>query len=305
MYWPSYPLDREVIDNFEVPTGKYWLVCDGHIRIVTYYGNGPDIIDAVKVYFYESTGPCEPDKERYAEREADFNAYLTGDYYFSRPEIAVDVEFDCVNLTSGEWWVCFQPEMEDNSFWLTSRGDDCSVFVSYPDLGNPKWTKGNTLDGWEDYDASFILTGEEHGEEPTPKICCRGSLDWKDKKPGETLYGTFEVCNCGDPGSLLNWKVDSWPPWGSWNFSPISGTDLPHPNCVTVNVTVVAPDEKNANFSGEVKVINTDDPSDFCTVSATLTTPYNKPLDFNFNLLEWLFEQFPNMFPMLRYLLGL
>ncbi|UCD12932.1 MAG: hypothetical protein JSW60_05025, partial [Thermoplasmatales archaeon] len=274
VYWPANPLDREVIDNFEV-TEEFWLVCDGHFRIVTYSGAGPDIIDAVRVFFYKSTGSCEPDTKRYAERDATFNAYLTGDTYFSRPEIAIDCEFDCVNLTSGEWWVCFQPEMDDNSFWLTAGGDDCSVFVYMPDLGHDKWTKGNTLDGWEDYDVSFILTGP--GEpDPIPKICCRGSLDWKDRKPGETVTGTFEVCNCGDPDSLLNWQVDTWPSWGTWTFTPSSGTDLPHPNCVTVDVTVVVPDEKNANFSGEVKVINTDDPSDFCTVPVTLNTPKNK-----------------------------
>ncbi|UCD14654.1 MAG: hypothetical protein JSW60_04330 [Thermoplasmatales archaeon] len=33
--------------------------------------------------------------------------------------------------------------------------------------------------------------------------------------------------------------------------------------------------------------------------------PKNKALNFNLNLLEWLFEQFPNAFPMLRYLLGI
>ena len=35
------------------------------------------------------------------------------------------------------------------------------------------------------------------------------------------------------------------------------------------------------------------------------TVPINKPINFNFNLLEWLFERFPNAFPILRHLLGL
>jgi hypothetical protein len=33
-------------------------------------------------------------------------------------------------------------------------------------------------------------------------------------------------------------------------------------------------------------------------------TPRNKALNFNFNLFEWLSERFPNLFPILRYILG-
>ena len=36
-----------------------------------------------------------------------------------------------------------------------------------------------------------------------------------------------------------------------------------------------------------------------------VTMPRNKPFNFNFNLLGWLFERFPNAFPILRQLLGL
>ena len=36
-----------------------------------------------------------------------------------------------------------------------------------------------------------------------------------------------------------------------------------------------------------------------------VTMPRNKAFNFNFNLLEQLFDRFPNMFPVLRYLLGL
>ncbi len=36
-----------------------------------------------------------------------------------------------------------------------------------------------------------------------------------------------------------------------------------------------------------------------------ISMPKNKATDFNFNLLEWLFERFPNAFPILRHMLGL
>ncbi|UCF11734.1 MAG: hypothetical protein JSW06_06695 [Thermoplasmatales archaeon] len=36
-----------------------------------------------------------------------------------------------------------------------------------------------------------------------------------------------------------------------------------------------------------------------------VTMPRNQAFNFNFNMLEWLFERFPNAFPILRYMLGL
>jgi choloylglycine hydrolase len=37
----------------------------------------------------------------------------------------------------------------------------------------------------------------------------------------------------------------------------------------------------------------------------TVTMPRNKPFNFNFPILSWLFERFPNAFPILRHILGL
>jgi hypothetical protein len=166
--WPSNPLDRLVIDDFYVPEGG-WEIGDGHFRIVTYNGLGPEIIDNVLVYFFYNTGPCEPSMEEYIVADPEFTGQLTGDYYFDRPEILVDVVFDppVVLPMDGEWWVCFQPEMEDNSFWLTAATKYCSVYVDYPDLGAPRWTYGY-IQFEEYYDVSFVLTGV--GEPCNPGI---------------------------------------------------------------------------------------------------------------------------------------
>ncbi len=43
--------------------------------------------------------------------------------------------------------------------------------------------------------------------------------------------------------------------------------------------------------------------SDWGTLEVTM--PKNKSFNFNFNMLSWLFERFPNAFPILRHLLGL
>lgn len=156
-YWPSYgedPLDAEVVDDFEVQDPGWWVNL-GHFRMVTMYGHGADFIDGVNVFFYEDVGN-KPSMERYAERVAEFTAYNTGDYYFERPEIAVDLEFDTVTVLPGKWWVCFQPVLEEGGYWLTTEGYGQSVWFSCPELGCPKWTDGYDVFG-DHYDVSFQL----------------------------------------------------------------------------------------------------------------------------------------------------
>jgi len=294
--WPAYPLDREVIDDFTVPAGG-WSVCDGHFRIVTYSGAGPEIIDAVRVFFYKSTGPCEPDMQLYKALDTTFNAYLTGDVYFSRPEIAVDCQFDCIDLGPGEWWVCFQPEMDDNSFWLTTTESECSIFVSYPDLGAPKWTWGfYQFDDY--YDVSFMLTG---GAEP--KICCDGvNMQFGNAGPGTTVTGQIYVCNCGEPGSYLNWYVDTAtvPAWGTWTFTPAGGTGLAEGDCVIVDVTCVLTDT-TGSYTGDIVIYNADDSTDYCKVPTSVEVPRARSQNvFFWNLLQ----QFPALYQMVKIIFG-
>lgn len=164
MYWPSYPADREVVDDFDINETS-WIIGGGHFRMVTYYGHTAEFIDGVNVFFYEDTGN-KPSMTRYAERIAEFDAYNTGDYYFNRPEIAINVSFDTVELPTGKWWVCFQPVLEDNCFWLTAAGYGENVWVSWPGLGYPKWTEGYIA--YEGYnDMSFkLFKGSPPPEKP-------------------------------------------------------------------------------------------------------------------------------------------
>ncbi|EMR75277.1 hypothetical protein MBGDF03_00902 [Thermoplasmatales archaeon SCGC AB-540-F20] len=141
---------------------------------------------------------------------------------------------------------------------------------------------------------------------PMPDLNCEGSLSWSNVKPEETVEGSFTVKNIGDPGSLLDWEVAEYPEWGTWNFMPSSGEDLkPEDGAVTVQVTCIAPDGKNEEFTGSIRIINSENASDYCTINVSLSTPKNKLFIHNFPLISWLFERFPNMFPILRQLIGL
>jgi hypothetical protein len=129
-----------------------------------------------------------------------------------------------------------------------------------------------------------MLPGDLNGE---------GLLNWSDIKPGSTVNGNFTVENVGGPRSYLNWRIDSFPDWGNWTFTPSSGVNLtPDEGSVTVNVEVTAPDIKNQEFKGEVKVINKDNSSDYFIIPVTLRTPTNQNVPF-IHFWELLLKRFP------------
>ena len=120
---------------------------------------------------------------------------------------------------------------------------------------------------------------------------------------GEVITREFTVENIGEPLSQLDWEVTEWPEWGTWVFTPFSGNNLePEEGEFTVEITITAPEEKNKQFSGEIRIENKENSEDYETIQITLKTPRTRitqrPL-INF------LQNHPNMFPMLRQILGL
>jgi hypothetical protein len=137
-----------------------------------------------------------------------------------------------------------------------------------------------------------------------PDLECNGSLSWSNIKPGATAYGSFQVMNIGDNDSLLNWTINNTLTWGTWTFSPSSGEGLtPVQGPVTVQVRMVVPKEKNAEFQGNITIVNKENSSDYCMIPVTLTTPFSHNIEYH-GFLARLLVQFPNAFPLFRYLLG-
>jgi hypothetical protein len=100
----------------------------------------------------------------------------------------------------------------------------------------------------------------------------------------------------------LNWEIIEWPIWGDWTFTPINGFGLkPEDGDVTVDVIVVAPDENNKEFTGEVKIVNLDDSSDYEIITVSLTTPRCKSSFYS--LFLRVFEQFPLLERLLYFIL--
>lgn len=129
---------------------------------------------------------------------------------------------------------------------------------------------------------------------PVPDLYCKGNLTWTNVRPGETRNGSFQLQNIGEPYSLLNWTINSSSlNWGTWTFTPDCGTQLtPEDGQVTVHVSVVAPNKKNTQFEGYIRVENLDNCTDFNVIPVYLKTQKNTPF---FLLLK-------NPFPFLKLL---
>jgi len=130
-------------------------------------------------------------------------------------------------------------------------------------------------------------------------------LNWADIPPGGNVSGKIIITNAGDEGSALNWEITEYPEWGKWSFSQLNGRNLkPEDGPVQVEVEVEAPDEKDEEFEGNIKIINLDDPDDYEIITVSLVTPKNKEKILSQPLLRIL-QKFPAIFEILQRFLTL
>jgi len=176
-----------------------------------------------------------------------------------------------------------------------------TLVESDADPGESYYRSGSTWYDLYDYDfpdpswdetANFCikaLIGEFSA--PEPNLNCEGELSWSGVKPGKEVTDSFIVENIGESGSELDWEVTEWPNWGEWDL-PISGYNLrPEDGKITVEVTVTAPEESEKKFTGELRVENKDDPSDYEIISITLATSRSRAIHFDF--IEKILSYFP------------
>ncbi|MCX6663868.1 MAG: aryl-sulfate sulfotransferase [Euryarchaeota archaeon] len=160
------------------------------------------------------------------------------------------------------------------------------VFFEITSTNTTVWTYKNPYPAGAANNVFKIVYIPQEAEQPESNasdLDCSGSLSWTDIEPGETVTGSFQVQNVGNITSLLNWTIDiSSVPWGTWSYTPESGENLsPGDRQVTVQVSVVAPDEKNSDFAGYIRVENKDNPDDFEWIPISLTTPVStKPVQW-------------------------
>ena len=80
---------------------------------------------------------------------------------------------------------------------------------------------GGALSGIGENFSPDLHTGT--GNFTIPDLDCTGDLSWTQCPPGSIQTGTLIIENIGEPESLLDWEVQSYPNWGDWEFTPASG----------------------------------------------------------------------------------
>ena len=68
-------------------------------------------------------------------------------------------------------------------------------------------------------------------------------------------------------------------------------------------MNVVAPEETNIVFTGQIKIVNKYKSSDYSIIPVSLATTKNKPM--NYTLLKSFLDNHPHLFPIIRLLLEL
>jgi len=186
-----------------------------------------------------------------------------------------------------DWEITEWPEWgnwtfdSDSGTGLTPEDDPVTVEVEVvaPDEQNQEFTGEVTIVNSDDPSDYCTIPVSLTTRTLNADLDCEGSLSWNNVEPGSTVTDYFTVENVGDPGSELDWEIESWPSWGDWTFTPPSGEDLtPEEGAATIGVSVVAPDDPNTEFTGEVKVVNSNDPSDYEIIPVYLKTPVNQDL---------------------------
>ena len=104
-----------------------------------------------------------------------------------------------------------------------------------------------------------------------------GNLVWSDVRPGSIVASHCILQNKGDPGSLLDWEIVSYPLWGTWTITPSNGDDLtPEQGEQIINISIVAPSDSNQEFTGELVIANKNNKKDVEIIDVSLVTLKNK-----------------------------
>ena len=220
-----------------------------------------------------------------------------------------------VNINAILSWTCSDPDGDNLVYDVYFEADDSTpdILVSEGQTEttyDPETLFSKTTYYWQ------IIAEDNFGASTTSPVWqfrtsngvesdleCTGDLTWTKVEPGTIVSKEIYVENIAASGSLLDWEIIEWPDWGNWAFTPIEGYDLrPEDGQVTVKVFVKAPDEGNEHFSGHVTVVNKENAGDFEILDVSLTTPRNKRY-INTPFLNFL-QQHPQMFPIIRHLLG-
>lgn len=165
---------------------------------------------------------------------------------------------------------------------------------------------GGSYDGWYDlpdelpYELTVIegVIVDIFASTGSADLSASGSIQLNDVTPGSTVNGSFSIQNIGESESVLFWEIESYPDWGTWQFSTEQGNGLtPEDGEIVIDVSVTVPSKKVTTFSGGIKIVNSESSSDFEVIPLSITTPKTKP----FSLITFWMNFLQEYHPILSY----
>jgi hypothetical protein len=315
---PLFPFDCIMADDFifeetTLITGVNWIggymnpADDGDFDWnITFYedagdGNKPGTV------LYKQIFTNEESHETYIEFIENPEDPRGDGYVYS---YWVDLE-QPITFSGGEkYWITIQGlgGFPPQSTWGTNAPTVNHNFVIQSNYFEwPDWT--DYIVDWQIiFDTCFQLIGE--GDEPVPDLEGDGSLHFEDVTPGSFVNGTITISNVGDIGSMLEWEVQSVPEdWGEnwkvrWLFNdeinPDEGGFVGTTNPEEIFIEVQTPDEKNSEFTGEIVLVNVNNPEDAVTISVVCNTPRIKVLQTS---LFGFLEKYPTIYSIICQIL--
>jgi C1A family cysteine protease len=287
-YYHDYHGWRDTMTDVSEAFNAFTATGEEDIVAVSFYNAVDDIDFTVKIYDEYNSGELQ-DELSSKTGNIDYKGYHT---------ILLDEE---ISITAGDdFYIYVQLSDGGHPFDRTSEipvllGASKSRVVvnSAAAPGESYYKEGSTWYDLYDYDfsdpswdesANFCikaLTGERIS--PIPDLYSEGKLRWEKIKPNMMAKGNFTIENIGDEYSELDWTITEWPDWGDWSISPNSGNNLlPEDGKVTVEVILIAPEDEKKVFTGEVRIENAENESDFEIIDVYLKTPRSRGISFDF-----------------------
>jgi len=143
--------------------------------------------------------------------------------------------------------------------------------------------------------ANFCIKGLTKEWNPTvADLDAYDDLDFSNVRPNSNIETDIFIENIGEDLSCLDWEITDFPDWGTWKFSKDSGEDVkPAGGPQKISVKIKAPNEKNSNFSGEIKIVNKDDTSDYSIIEVDLKTSKQKSKT-NYDFRDFIYDFLTN-----------